>query len=105
MGRENVTVGPWGITVSGTAPQTGGTGEHASLGDNLRLLGALKLSNLAGRLIGKRHLTRDEQLDRLYDALSEITTLLPADHPACLVAIRGLGASNPVDRTQSGRPQ
>lgn len=59
--------------------------------DNLRVLVALKLSRLAGWVAGGRPLPENEQLARARRALGEITALVPAGHPACIVAVEALG--------------
>lgn len=64
--------------------------------DLLRTAMALRLLRWANWLLGQRQPTRDEQLGTMRDALGDVTTLLPADHPACQAALRGLAADDPV---------
>lgn len=56
----------------------------------IRTLIALRLIRLAGRILGKQELPRDIEIERLRAALGEITTTVPAEHPACQIALRGL---------------
>lgn len=59
--------------------------------DTLRIFLVLKLGKLAGKVLGRREVPRDAEIERLRDALGEITTLLDYRHAACQVAIRALG--------------
>lgn len=64
----------------------------------LRTFLALKLCNLAGRLVGNRPVSVAEQVRAMQDALGEITILLPAEHPACQVALVALAADQGISR-------
>jgi hypothetical protein len=57
---------------------------------NIRILAALKIAAFAGWFLGNKPMPESEQIAKLRSALGEITLLLPANHPACRVALDAL---------------
>lgn len=67
--------------------------DQSSLVWDLRSLAGMQLGRLAGWLVGVRRIPEPERLERMTAALGTITTLLPADHPACRIAVDALAAT------------